>query len=517
MYLKRWEDGVNRATLLPMLLVLLLGCRTPPTTPPTPPPTSPETVNLRIRATPADATIDFGPLPSASGNLELSDIAPGTYPLRVHRTGFRDHARLAPLDASSKDIEVSLTPIPQPFHLDVTPDDTGWSLVRNGELLVEGIGDWSGDIETGNITITASRDGYNEKKWSTYLDLPETARLWMDREGQIVEKLLEFKSGHHPKGLRFSPDSQEIWASFLGGPPSVAGYSATSGDERHELTLGKNGAVEVIYSLDGEKVYASQMETASVYEIDRDSGDVLRTLGTQATWSKVMVLSHDGSRMYVSNWVSSDITEFDVETGAVLRELDTVDTPRGLWLDGSGEWLYVLGFGNGKMERIWLESGKRETIFEGGGTLRHIVGDAERGRLYISDMRKGTIWLHEPETGRTRSLARTDANPNTIDLTPDGRLLFVSCRGQNNRESYYKPGPQWGSVLVFDALTGEKLDAIVAGNQPTALDVSDDGTLLGYSDMLDDRISVYRIPPREAFEGGGRTAVYKRELWKGRR
>ena len=105
---------------------------------------------------------------------------------------------------------------------------------------------------------------------------------------------------------------------------------------------------------------------------------------------------------------------------------------------------------------------------------------------------------------------------HTIDLTPDGRLLFVSCRGPNNRESYYLPGPQWGSILVFDALTGEKLDAIVAGNQPTALDVSEDGTLLAYSDMLDNRISVYRIPPLETLlsGGGGRSDVYRRELWK---
>ena len=229
-----------------------------------------------------------------------------------------------------------------------------------------------------------------------------------------------------------------------------------------------------------------------------------------------MALSPDGQRMYVSNWVSSDITELDLSTGEVLRELDTVETPRGLWIDDAGTWLYVLGFGNGRMERIELETGRREPLFDGGGALRHVVGDSTRQRLYISDMSKGTIWLHDLTTGTTTRLARTDPNPNTIDLTPDGRLLFVSCRGQNNRESYYNPGPQWGSILVFDALTGEKLDAIVAGNQPTALDVSDDGQLLAYSDMLDNRISVYRIPSHAVFASGngGRSEAYRRELWK---
>ena len=104
------------------------------------------------------------------------------------------------------------------------------------------------------------------------------------------------------------------------------------------------------------------METASVYEIDRASGTLLRQLHTKATWSKVMALHPDGSRLYVSNWVSSDITEFDLATGEVLRELETVDTPRGLWMDPEGEWLYVVAFGSGELVRINIETGRQETL-----------------------------------------------------------------------------------------------------------------------------------------------------------
>ena len=229
-----------------------------------------------------------------------------------------------------------------------------------------------------------------------------------------------------------------------------------------------------------------------------------------------MALHPDGSRLYVSNWVSSDITEFDLATGEVLRELETVDTPRGLWMDPEGEWLYVVAFGSGELVRINIETGRQETLFTGGAVLRHVVADPARDRMYISDMRKGAIWLIDMKTWSASVLARTDANPNTIDLTPDGRMLFVSCRGANNPDSYYKPGHKWGSVLAFDALTGEMLDAVVAGNQPTALDVSEDGRFLAYSDMLDDRITVFAIPTIDEMlaGGGGRAAVYRRELRK---
>lgn len=518
------NDGISSYPVKPCVLYMLsvffmlAGCRPPPPLPPLLPLPPPE-VNLRIRVLPLDATITFHDRPSSTGALQVQGLPPGGYAVRVERAGFQPLAQRLQLTESSRDVELFLAPLPQPVSVTVSPSDATLSLSRNGEQLASGEGSWSGEVLSGALTVTLTREGYNDRVWETFVDAPLERPFWLDRSGQIVEKVLEFESGHHPKGLRFSPDGRQIWASFLGGPPSVAGYDVQTGAVVHELTLGDHGAVEVIYSRDGERVYASQMETASVYEIDRSSGEVLRTLPTHATWSKIMALSPDGDRIYVSNWVSSDITELDLSSGEVLRELRTVETPRGLWIDATSTWLYVVGFGNGRMERIELSSGRREQLFDSGGALRHIVGDRDRNRIYISDMSRGTVWLHEPESGSTTRLARTDANPNTIDLTPDGRLLMVSCRGQNNRESYYKAGPQWGSVLIFDALTGEKLDAIVAGNQPTALDISDDGSLLAFSDMLDDRISVYRIPPHDVFEhgSGGRAGVYKRELWKGRR
>ncbi len=80
--------------------------------------------------------------------------------------------------------------------------------------------------------------------------------------------------------------------------------------------------------------------------------------------------------------------------------------------------------------------------------------------------------------------------------------MVRSNRGRNNPETYYKPGPEWGTVVVIDAATGAYLDATVGGDQTTGLDVSPDGTLLAYSDFLDDRIVIYRIPPYEELTAG---------------
>jgi DNA-binding beta-propeller fold protein YncE len=122
----------------------------------------------------------------------------------------------------------------------------------------------------------------------------------------------------------------------------------------------------------------------------------------------------------------------------------------------------------------------------------------------------------DPSTDDVTKLADTDNMPNTIDITADGNVLYVSNRGENNPTSYSLPGPEWGTVLAIDTESGQILDAIVGGNQPTGLDVSDDGTLVAYSDFLDNRVSVYEIPSYEMLaEGdGGRADERFAELKK---
>src|SRR4030095_4688771 len=109
------------------------------------------------------------------------------------------------------------------------------------------------------------------------------------------------------------------------------------------IRLGEHGAVEVLFTRDGRTVYASQMETDSVWEIDRRRFRVRRRLPTKVNWSKVMALSPDEKTLYVANWVSSDVSEIDLRKGKVRRLLKTVRTPRGLWAAAAGPRLCCAG------------------------------------------------------------------------------------------------------------------------------------------------------------------------------
>jgi YVTN family beta-propeller protein len=285
-------------------------------------------------------------------------------------------------------------------------------------------------VRGGHLQLTLARPGSNRLGLPVLLDRDRSPDLWLDPAGLLHHKLGEARTGSNPKQVAFTPDGKELWVTLLGGH-GVEVFDVPSLRRKRSIRLGEHGAVEVVFSRDGRTAYASQMETASVWVIDRRTYRVSRHLATGGVWSKVLALSPDQRTLYVANWVSNNVSVIDLGSGRVRRLLPTVRTPRGLWPTPDGRRLYVAGFEDGELERIDLRSGRRKLLLHTGGAMRHLAGDPERGRLYADDMAKSEAFVVDLPSERVRRLAATDSTPNTIDLSPDGRVLYVSNRGRN--------------------------------------------------------------------------------------
>jgi DNA-binding beta-propeller fold protein YncE len=384
-----------------------------------------------------------------------------------------------------------------------------------GEVIEKDKTPFRGMIPGGDVTLVLVRSGYNRLTERVELARDRSLELWLDPKGLLHHQIGAFSTGGAPKQVAFTPDGEQIWVTLLGGE-GVQVFDSTRGRLLDTIDLGRFGGVEVIFSSDGSTAYVSQMETASVIEIDVRTHEILRRLRTESAWSKVMALSPDENTLYVANWSGDNVTEIGLRRGKVRGQIPAVDTPRGLYVTPDGKRLFVAGYGDGEIQRVDLETGRSKVLLRTGGAMRHLVADDALGVLYADDMATDEVYTVDLETERVRKLTETDHMPNTIDLTPDGRVLYVSNRGANNPESYYLPGPEWGSVLAIDTATGDALDAIVGGDQTTGLDVSPDGRLLAFSDFLDNRVSVFAIPPYEILaEGdGGRWTAHLEEIEK---
>lgn len=470
-----------------------------------------------VKAQPADAVITLDGSVSATGTLEVREVEPGPHTIRIERKGFEPVERTVTAKRM-RTTRVRETLRPQLLEIAVRTEPAGATLVvacSDGSR-IETLTPCAVRAPAGKTAIRLSMTGRNDFERALFLDEALSFAYVLDPKGQLLHGLGAIATAGAPKGVSITPDGSEVWTSILNGPPSIEIFEPRSGKRIGEIDLGEHGAVEVIFNRAGTLAYTSQMETARCFEIDVKTRKVLRTFDTESAWTKWVELSPDEKTLYASNWSGDDVSIIDLTTGKLVRRIRVSNTPRGMYATADGKTLYVGGFDSGQLDRIDLETGKVSVAFKGGKALRHLVGDERTGRLYISDMGADCVWVHDMRSGTTKKLVDTDEKPNTIVLSPDGRVLFVSCRGENNPKSYYLPGPEWGSILVFDALSGKPLDAVVCGNQPTALDISADGRLLVSSDFLDNRLRVYEVPPYEtlAAGGGGRYQAHFAEIKK---
>jgi YVTN family beta-propeller protein len=481
---------------------------------------------LALTSEPRDALITVvGPKAAGSrtttGTYLAESLEPGTYHVTVERTGFEPLATSLELTRGDR-LEKLLTLKPLPFELSFTTRPTGSTVrVTRGGKTVTGTTPCKLTVDAGDITVAIAKAGYNPFAKKVFLDATETFDLLLDPEGQLVHALGSINTKGAPKGVALTPDGHEAWSAILNGPPSIQIFDPVTAKITGSIDLGKAGAVEVIFNKAGTRAYASQMETklgqtSKVFEMDVATRTVLRTLDTASTMTKVIALSPDEKTLYSANWAGNDVSVIDLAAGKVRERIGVAKTPRGLWPTADGKSLYVAGFDAGELERIDLVSGNVTHLFKSGGAMRHLVADEKAGKLYASDMGKDTIWVLDMKTDKVTKFASTDHKPNTIDLSPDGKVLFVSNRGANNPKSYYLPGYEWGSILLLDTATGKPLDAVVGGNQCTALDISEDGNLLVFSDFLDNRLRVYSVPGYDVLisGGGGRFAAHFADLKK---
>lgn len=459
--------------------------------------------SVEIFVYPPDSQIKMGDFKPSVGTLYLPEVKSGIYRVEVWRKGYKKLSFEVELKGGEKfQKRVELEPDLIPCCFQTLPSNSIFRVYPSLGKSFKGKTPWKGKLPAGYTKVIFFKAGYNSLPKTFLVENPVNLKTWLDPKGQILHCLNIFKCGGSPKGVSFTPDNKEIWVTLLGNRPAIRVFETASNKKLADIFLGKHGAVEITFSSDGKKAYASQMETASVYEIDTLTKKVTRVFKTESSWSKVVALSADGKTLYVSNWCGNDVSEIDLKTGRLKRRLPTVKTPRGLYPTNDGKYLYVAGFEKGEIEKINLKTGKGKIIFRRGSAVRHLVADEKRKILYASDLGKDCVWKVDLKTDRVRLFAQTDHKPNTIDLTPDGKVLFVSCRGANNPKSYYLPGPEWGSVLVFDTVSGKPLDAVIGGNQCTALDVSFNGKLLIFSDFLDGTLRLYEIPDYSQFLKG---------------
>jgi hypothetical protein len=300
----------------------------------------------------------------------------------------------------------------------------------------------------GLLEVEVEAEGYRSEHFTVPAEIEGTYEVFLDPPDQLVDRRAVWTTGAAPKQVAFTPDGSELWVTLLAGS-GLEVYDPANGALLAAIDLPEAGSVEVIFDSTGQTAFVSQMETASVYEIDVATRQIRRTLDTGGSWTKVMVLDPDGERLWASNWVSNDVSEFDLTTGEWCAA-SPPSPPRGDWpsIPPAPGSTWPATTAATSRSSTW-PPGEGTVIADTGGAMRHLVAGPASGLIYASDMARDRSSPSTPPHDTVEP--RHHRPPSQHDRHLPGRpVLAVSNRGRNNPETYYLPGPEWGSILLIE-------------------------------------------------------------------
>ncbi|HOV14145.1 MAG TPA: beta-propeller fold lactonase family protein, partial [Spirochaetota bacterium] len=362
----------------------------------------------------------------------------------------------------------------------------------------KGVSPISLTLEKGTYYITLKRKDYPDQICKVDLFKNHMIKLKHNKDNLLFKEVGIFECGEQPKQVVFSPDDNFIFVPLLDDYGfqifDVREFRITQFVKPNRANQGGFAEGIFIENRDGKTTFCiSQMTTGYIYEYTYPQMELKREIQTGGKWPKYIAYSKTLNLIAVSNWASNNVSIIDYETGKVIKLLETDASPRGIIFTNDGNYLIVLNFDGGTIQKFATKNWKQEkVIFKQNAAMRHIVLNSDNTKAYVSNMYHFEIYEIDVEKFKILKTYKVYYNPNTIDLKDD-KLLFVSSRGPNDEESYLKRSPKNGKITVIDVEKQEIINIFEGGNQPTGLDVSNNGKYLCFSNFRDRNIEIYYI------------------------
>ncbi len=324
----------------------------------------------------------------------------------------------------------------------------------------------------------------------------------LERPWEDIRKSGETETEWQPKSVRFAPDGESVYIANLGVGIAMSQYSVDPPELiRHfnvpEKYRAAAGFVESIILPARNEIWISQMTLNTIHVFDLSTSEHLAAINVSGIWPKVLLVNRDESRVYVSCWDSETVVEINPITRKETRSFSTDTIPRGMVFSPDQSELLIALFGSSGVERINIASGLRSALYDAAPgqvyAMRHIVHDKERQEYYITAMGIGRVYRLS-ETGEWLGYWNVGDKPNTCAISPDGKQLYVSCRGPNNPDTgYLTRGYEFGKVFVINLDTSSVRGWFWGRDQTTGLDVSPKGTHLAITNFLTPSLEIYRL------------------------
>lgn len=307
----------------------------------------------------------------------------------------------------------------------------------------------------------------------------------IDVDNQVVIKYVGVGNSPANDAPHYITADNHNWYVSLIGAGQVWKFDA------HADTLVKTAVVSGSPALlaltpDGSKLYVSQFMSSSTNRVVVLNTATMTVAKSIPVWTMPhgMRMNNAGTRLYVANMMSDNISVIDVATDSVIATVLIASDARpfgptkympmelavspddSIFMVTCSEWREVRMFAaatNSLIDSFQVEDQPWHLQFTPDGEF-----------CYVTDRRGNAVSVvHVPmrHVMLTVTSPSAFAYPHGIDISADGRYVFVSSENVSHRYVPRYNMEYVGNVCVIDHVTGQVVKVIEVGEMPTGLSI----------------------------------------------
>jgi sugar lactone lactonase YvrE len=207
----------------------------------------------------------------------------------------------------------------------------------------------------------------------------------------------------------------------------------------------------------------------------------------------------DGKTLYASGAEFEVIHAFSFEGGLLGRRAPiqlgipagSKFIPAGVALDKAGKRVFAAGTWGHAVALVSLDAPGRPRIvaLEQETFPYTVLPDMAGSRLFISLWGRAAVAVLDVEEGKVLETWKTDSHPTEMALSPDGKTLFVAC--SNSTRVNVLDVEHGGKVM--ETIHAALYPQVPSGNTPNSLSLTPDGKILFVANADSNNIAVFNV------------------------
>jgi len=186
---------------------------------------------------------------------------------------------------------------------------------------------------------------------------------------------------------------------------------------------------------DGKNAYFTAGQTGFIVEVDTRTNEITRGIPTHGKISHMVYVSPDNRTLYTGNIGSGDVSVIDRPSGRLIALVKCGKGTGGMAFSPNNKFLWITNETDGTISIMDLATNTIVETVKCPGIIKRIrfTNDGKLA-LLTSWTKEGELIVLNVKTRKEIKRIRVGDRAIGMELTPDGRYLFVGCEDSQEAE-----------------------------------------------------------------------------------